>query len=157
MSTIRNTLVTFKAISKFSKFDDISDDCDVPIPVRHMRTVLGDIGGQLTREEMDLLIPPNCATVSALDISNTEFARTIMFVSLVICVFDREGEGSISVHDLTQAMRNFTSIYSESQLRNHVESLFYDESDECDESSDSDESENDIYYDNFVFLVNSTR
>ena len=156
MSELRNTAAALKARFRFLRsagissnaddydYEDISDDVNATIPLKYLRSVLRNIGGRLTSEEIDSLMPQSDFTEPGSKISATEFTKTMMFVSLVICVFDRGGEGSISTENLVKALDNFTSADRESELRQLVES----------EKRNPDDA---IHYDDFMLLIKLTR
>ena len=52
-----------------------------------------------------------------------EFLRVLIFSSLVVSIFDRQGNGSISVRDLTKSMTNLTNRFSEEQILKIVQGV----------------------------------
>ena len=153
MAKIGITICTAKAVSKFKGEkltlpDDVDDveeeDYEVSIARSDLRGVLFNIGGRLTKKEIDALVLSQNLDEDTSQISRVEFLRVIMFASLVICIFDRQGHGSISVRDLAKAMENFTNSYSEEEILNLVKSVQTNKNGTID-------------YEHFVELINTTR
>ena len=152
MSKIRVAIATATAVSKFkgerlSFADDYVDEdenYDESIPILLLRGVLHNLGGRLTKKEIDALVIQDNSDTSTLSISHEQFSRIVMLTSLMISVFDRKGNGSISGKDLTKALINFTDTYSKEQICALVKAA-------------QTRSDDKIHYKTFVKLVETTR
>ena len=132
MDKIRVAVATEKAISKFrgekvsfaEDLDDSDDtDYEVSVPISDLRGVLFNIGGRLTKKEIDALVQVKSVGEPITQISRVEFLRVIMFASLVISIFDRQGNGHITASDLVSAIANFTNSYSEEEIYELVQKV----------------------------------
>ena len=86
---------------------------DVAVPVSELRGVLHNLGGNLTKEEIDALVKMNDIDgKQIMMIDNVQFMRILMFASLMTSVFDRQGNGTISARDLANVLTNFTDKFS---------------------------------------------
>ena len=152
MSKIRAAIATATAVSKFKgerlsfadNLVDEDEDYDEEIPILLLRGVLHNMGGRLTKKEIDALVLQEDSDPSALSISHDQFSRIIMLASLMISIFDRKGNGSISIKDLTKALINFTDTYSKDQICALVKAA-------------QTRSDDKIHYKAFVKLVETTR
>ena len=122
---------TLSAISKFGKGPKsiiVEDGTNAKhyvelIPIAKLRSVLHNLGGRLTNEEIDMLVTHRNQGSNVVELEHQEFMRVIMFASLVICIYDREGNGNISVQDLSKAMLNFNSTCSEADMYKRVKGV----------------------------------
>ena len=121
------------------------------IPVSELRGVLFNMGGNLTKEEIDAIVTMKDARgKQIIMIPNIQFMQIVMLASLMICVFDREGNGTISAQDLAIALNNFTDEYNYLEIYGIVKLAEKDHKDHKDHIIG-------INYDDFTKLIETTR
>ena len=119
------------------------DNFDVAIPVSELRGVLFNMGGNLTKEEIDAIVTmKDDRGKQIIMIPNIQFMQIVMLASLIICVFDREGNGIIAAQDLAISLSNFTDKYNYLEIYSLI--------------VEQDKDGNGINYDEFAKLIETT-
>ena len=101
------------------------------------------MGGNLTKEEIDAIVTmKDDRGKQIIMIPNQQFMQIVMLASLMICIFDREGNGTIAAQDLAIALNNFTDKYNYMEIYSLVKAA---------------EKDGILNYDDFAQLIETTR
>ena len=73
--------------------------------------------------------PSNASASPHCEVQQEEFIQILIFASLVVCVFDREGGGEIKAGDLCLTMSHMTRRYSEGEISQKLQERGIDRSD----------------------------
>ena len=159
MGTLGAVLKVCASISRFkarqeSKYYSASiledDPCDV-IFLSHLKLALDNLGGNLTKDEIDTLIKGIEEDVNK-GITYDDFISVLIFASFFISAFDRRGEGSVTGNDVHLMILNTIKKEDLDPNSDRERKSKQEDNNGSDVGLDID-----LNYQNFIELIETTR